>query len=75
MLLSVCEKLRHLLAHLLAMLVENRRDLVVSSMVGPETSPEAVLDAFQPDWRTRHESEFEVFTAADGQRSIRAKRS
>lgn len=55
------------------LLKSGHRDLVVRSMVGEGLSPEAMLDEFQPGWRSAHESDFEVFTAADGQHSIRAK--
>jgi hypothetical protein len=34
---------------------------------------EAVLDKFEPDWRERYDSDFEVFKADDGELSIRMK--
>jgi hypothetical protein len=52
---------------------EGREDLVVSSLIGAETSPESLLDQYDPAWRTRFESGFEVFTADDGLNSIRFK--
>jgi hypothetical protein len=55
------------------LLKAGRRDLVIRSLVGDETNPTELLDEFDADWRTRFESDFEVFTAADGQRSIRTK--
>lgn len=47
------------------------RDLLVRSLVGEGLTQEAVLDQLDPEWRARHASDFEVFTAADGQLSIR----
>ncbi len=35
--------------------------------------PEQILTAFDPEWRDRYRSDFEVFRAADGQMSIRPK--
>lgn len=40
-----------------------------------QKSSEEVLDAWQPDWRARYASDFEVFTAADGEMGIRAVRA
>jgi hypothetical protein len=34
-------------------------------------TPEEILDRWQPDWRTRHSSDFEVFEAPDGELGIR----
>lgn len=34
-------------------------------------SPEALLDRWQPEWRDRYVSEFEVFEAADGEMGLR----
>lgn len=50
-----------------------RRDLLVRELVGEGVSPEHTLDEFEPGWRERYRSEFEVFTAEDGQRSIRSR--
>ncbi len=55
------------------LLINGRRDLLLASLVGPGMEPADVLDAFDPEWRTTYQSDFEVFTAADGQRSIRSK--
>ncbi len=55
------------------LLVDGREDLVVSSLIGKETPPESLLDRYDPAWRTRFDSDFEVFTADDGLRSIRFK--
>ncbi|MGI8755988.1 MAG: hypoxia/intracellular survival transcriptional regulator MosR [Acidimicrobiales bacterium] len=48
-------------------------DLVIRSLVGEGLSPHEILDEYQPDWRTAYQSDFEVFIAEDGQRSIRSK--
>lgn len=57
------------------LLKAGRRDLVIRSLVADEGRPTDLLDEFDPDWRTRYASDFEVFTAEDGQRSIRSKGS
>ena len=57
----------------LDLLKAGRRDLVIKSRVGEGTTPTEILDEFDPGWRARFESDFEVFVAADGQRSIRPK--
>jgi len=49
-----------------------RNDLVFDYASG-HSEPGAVLAVFDPDWRARFRSDFEVFTAADGQRSLRPK--
>jgi len=49
-------------------------DLVFDYASG-HSDPEAVLTNFDPDWRERYRSEYEVFTASDGQRSLRPKSS
>lgn len=49
-----------------------RSDLVFDYASG-HSEPGAVLAVFDPDWRERYRSDFEVFTAADGQRSLRPK--
>lgn len=51
------------------------RDLLIRSLVGDGLAPTDMLDEFQPDWRATYNSEFEVFDAADGERSIRSKQS
>jgi uncharacterized protein (TIGR04255 family) len=49
-----------------------RSDLVFDYASG-HSEPGAVLAVFDPDWRARFRSDYEVFTAADGQRSLRPK--
>jgi transcriptional regulator with XRE-family HTH domain len=49
-----------------------RADLVFEFASG-HVDPETLLDQFEPDWRERYRSDYEVFEAADGHRSIRAK--
>lgn len=51
------------------------RDLLIRSMVGDGLAPTDMLDEFEPGWRTTYDSDFEVFEAADGQRSIRSKQA
>lgn len=48
----------------------NRADLVFEFASG-HADPEALLSEFDPAWRERYRSEFEVFEASDGHRSIR----
>jgi hypothetical protein len=50
----------------------NRGDLVFDFASG-HTDPEVLLTEFDPEWRERYRSEFEVFDAVDGHRSIRTK--
>lgn len=50
----------------------NRADLVFEFASG-HADPEALLSEFEPDWRERYRSDFEVFDAGDGNRSIRMK--
>jgi transcriptional regulator with XRE-family HTH domain len=50
----------------------NRADLVFEFASG-HVDPEMLLSAFEPDWRERYRSDFEVFEAGDGNRSIRMK--
>jgi hypothetical protein len=50
----------------------NRADLVFEFANG-QVDPEALLSEFEPDWRERYRSDFEVFEAGDGNRSIRMK--
>ncbi|TXI60201.1 transcriptional regulator [Mycolicibacter arupensis] len=51
---------------------DNRADLVFEFASG-HADPEALLSDFDPDWRERYRSDFEVFEAGDGNRSIRMK--
>lgn len=50
----------------------DRPDLVFELASG-HMNPEALLTEFDPDWRERYRSDFEVFEASDGKRSIRMK--
>jgi len=50
----------------------DRADLVFEHANG-HADPEAVLTQFDPDWRERYRSDFEVFEAGDGHPSIRMK--
>ncbi len=50
----------------------HRADLVFDFASG-HADPEALLSEFDPDWRERYRSDFEVFEAGDGNRSIRLK--
>jgi hypothetical protein len=50
----------------------DRADLVFELASG-NSDPEMLLLQFDPDWRERYLSDFEVFEAGDGNRSIRMK--
>lgn len=50
----------------------DRADLVFEFGSG-HADPEALLTQFDPDWRDRYRSDFEVFEAGDGNRSLRAR--
>jgi len=50
-----------------------RVDLVLDWASRTVHDPAALLSAFDPDWRERYHSDFEVFQAADGDLAIRAK--
>lgn len=56
----------------IALYAANRADLVFEFASG-HTDPEALLSEFDPHWRERYRSDFEVFEASDGNRSIRMK--
>ena len=47
-----------------------RTDLVFDYASG-HADPTSVLNNLDPDWREQYRSDFEVFTASDGQRSLR----
>lgn len=51
-----------------------RLDLVFDHASG-HTDPEEILTAFEPEWRERYRTTFEVFRAADGELAIRPKDS
>jgi hypothetical protein len=57
----------------LDVLIAGGPELIVESLTGEETPAETILDRFQPDWRERYATDFEVVESSDGQRSIRAK--
>ncbi len=50
----------------------NRPELVFEFASG-HVDPEDLLTEFDPEWRERYRSDFEVFEASDGNRSIRLK--
>lgn len=50
----------------------DRADLVFEFASG-HADPEALLSEFDPDWRERYRSDFEMFEADDGDRSIRMR--
>jgi hypothetical protein len=50
----------------------DRPDLVFDYASG-HTDPEQILTSWDPQWRDRYRSDFEVFRADDGQLSIRPK--
>ena len=56
----------------IALYAANRADLVFELASG-HVDPEALLTEFDPDWRERYQSDFEVFVAGDGNRSVRMK--
>ena len=49
-----------------------RTDLVFDYASG-HADPTSVLNNLDPDWREQYRSDFEVFTASDGQRSLRRR--
>ncbi len=49
------------------------RHRLVFEYAGGHTEPEKVLSEFDPDWRERYRSEFEVYRSEDGELSIRPK--
>lgn len=53
------------------MLAHNRFDLVCRYATDTFTSPEAILDDYEPDWRERYASAFETFVGSDGYLSLR----
>ena len=46
---------------------------LVFDYASEHSDPESVLNEFRPDWRDEYRSQFEVFVAGDGQRSLRVK--
>ncbi|MGN6251201.1 MAG: hypothetical protein ACTHNS_05230 [Marmoricola sp.] len=51
---------------------EDRADLVFEFAHG-QMDPEVLLTQYDPDWRERYRSNFEVFVGEDGNRSMRLK--
>ncbi len=43
----------------------------ILDLAAEHVAPEEILDTWQPDWRTRYRSDFEVFEAPDGELGIR----
>lgn len=55
-------------------LYESRRtDLVLDHAANHVADPSRILDEFDPDWRSRYHSDYEVFLAEDGQPSLRVR--
>jgi transcriptional regulator with XRE-family HTH domain len=46
---------------------------IIFDYAGNHSDPEQALTEFDPEWRERYRSSFEVYEAADGELSIRAK--
>lgn len=46
---------------------------VIHDLAAEKITPEAALDAADPDWRNRYRSEWEVATGEDGERFVRPK--
>ncbi|MFT8532155.1 hypothetical protein [Bifidobacterium aquikefiri] len=55
-------------------LYANERPDLVFEYAGGQVDPEALLTEYDPEWREKYRSDFEVFKASDGNRSIRLKR-
>ena len=51
----------------------DRTDLVFD-YASEQADPERLMDEFDPGWRERYRSDFEVVTVSDGNFSIRPKR-
>lgn len=49
------------------------KEELVFELAHENTNPDAVLDKFDPAWRERYRSDFEVFRADDGDLSVRTK--
>ncbi|WP_234016885.1 hypothetical protein [Streptomyces sp. LaPpAH-108] len=52
---------------------EGRLDLVLEYANGHESDSEKILTDYDPDWRDRYSSVFEVYRDSDGEMSIRPK--
>jgi hypothetical protein len=46
---------------------------LVFEHAGGQETPDTILSRFDPEWRQRYYSDYEVFTAGDGKRAIRLK--
>jgi transcriptional regulator with XRE-family HTH domain len=57
----------------LDLLAENRVDLLLRWAAHADANPEDILDGFDPTWRERYRSQYEVFTAPDGLPGIRLR--
>jgi hypothetical protein len=53
--------------------VSGEAELVFEYGLGHVNDPEQLLTRWDPEWRERYRSDFEVFRADDGQLSIRLK--
>lgn len=53
------------------LLAADRSDLVLRWAAHTDVQPQEILDDFDPGWRERYASDFEIFTAPDGQPGIR----
>lgn len=55
------------------LLAAGRTDLLFRRALHHDTDPEAILDEFDPDWRTTYRGAFEVFEAEDGLPGLRIR--
>ncbi len=73
---SWCEVPIHSEAPLTALdLIAGTREELVIEHAAAHTTAESILDRFDPEWRQRYRSDFEVFVAPDDQISIRRRNS
>ena len=54
-------------------LYASKKPQLVFRLATGKSDPEQVLSAFDPDWREKYSSDFEVFESEDGGLAIRAK--
>ncbi len=57
----------------LDLLAANRFDLLFRWAGDTDVDPELIMDEYEPGWRSKYASEFEVFVDVDGQKSLRYK--
>jgi len=57
----------------LDLLAAGRGDLVLEYANDGKVTPQSVLDRFDPDWRSRHSSAFEVYVDEDGHKALRSR--